>query len=227
VEQVLVFSFTAMANPTLLAAVTVLLLLPNPKMLMLGYLLGALLTSVTIGLVIVFSLEGSGAVSTAKKTINPAVDIALGAILLVISIVLASGKSAERSERRKEREGPKKPKGPPRWQQALAKGSPRITFVVGALLTLPGFSYLSALDGIIKLNPGTAQTVLLVLMVNIIMLALIEIPLISFAIAPEWTAMAIERTTGWFARHAHRVAVVGTGLLGSLLIVRGLITLFA
>ena len=35
-QQVLVFSFTAMANPTLLAATTVLLLLPSPKKLMLG-----------------------------------------------------------------------------------------------------------------------------------------------------------------------------------------------
>ena len=89
-QQVLVFSFTAMANPTLLAAATVLLLLPNPKRLMLGYLLGALTMSVTLGLVIVFWFKNSGGVSTAKHTVNPAVDIALGAILLLLSIVLAS-----------------------------------------------------------------------------------------------------------------------------------------
>ena len=96
---------------------------------------------------------------------------------------------------------------------------------MGALLTLPGFSYLAALSGISKLNYATVPTVLLVLMVNVIMLALIEAPLISFAVAPEWTPRAIERTKAWFAGNAHRIAVFGTAILGALLILRGLITL--
>jgi hypothetical protein len=221
-EQVLVFSLTAMANPSLLAAATVLLILPNPKKLMLGYLAGALMTSVTLGLVIVFALQDSGAVNTAKRTINPVLDIAAGAILLVISIVIGTG----RRPRRKPKEL-KADKAPPRWKQELSKGSPRVTFVVGALLTLPGFSYLGALTGIVKLNYSTVATVLLVLMVNVIMLALIEVPLITFAVAPDWTPRAIDRTKAWFARNAHVIAVRGTAILGTLLIVRGVITLLA
>jgi hypothetical protein len=217
-----VFSLTAMANPSLLAAATVLLILPNPKKLMLGYLAGALMTSVTLGLVIVFALQDSGAVDTAKRTINPVLDIAAGAILLVISIVIGTG----RRPRRKPKE-PKTDKAPPRWQQELSKGSPRVTFVVGALLTLPGFSYLGALSGIIKLNASTVATVLLVLMVNVIMLALIEVPLITFAVAPDWTPRAIERTKAWFARNAQMIVVRGTAVLGTLLIVRGVITLLS
>jgi hypothetical protein len=209
-----------MANPTLLAAATVLLILPNPKKLMLGYLAGALMTSVTLGLVIVFALQDSAAVDTAKRTINPVLDIAVGAILLVVSIVIHTG----RPRHGKPKES-KQDKGPPRWKQELSKGSPRVTFVVGALLTLPGFSYLAALSGIIKLNSSTVATVLLVLMVNVIMLALIEVPLITFAVAPDWTPRAIERTKTWFARNAHVIAVRGTAILGILLILRGVITL--
>ena len=52
-------SLLAMFKPTLLAAVTVMMLLPNPKKLMLGYLLGAYMTSISPGLLIVFSLHGS------------------------------------------------------------------------------------------------------------------------------------------------------------------------
>ena len=37
-----------------------------------------------------------------------------------------------------------------------------MTFVVGAVLSFPGVSYLDALDHIHKLNPGTVPTVLLV-----------------------------------------------------------------
>ena len=140
--QVLVFSLTAALNPTLVAATTVMLLLPSPKKLMLGYLLGAMMTSITLGLVIVFALKSSSLVHTAKHTVNPIVDLALGAIFLVISLVLKTDQDKRLKERRAGRKGPKQDKGPPRWQRAIGKGDARITFVVGALLTLPGASYL-------------------------------------------------------------------------------------
>ena len=57
-SQIYVFALTAALNPTLLAATTVMLVLPSPKRLLLGYLLGALMTSITLGLLIVFTLGG-------------------------------------------------------------------------------------------------------------------------------------------------------------------------
>jgi hypothetical protein len=58
-ETVFVLSLTAALNPTLLTAVTVMLTLPNPKRLLSGYLLGAALTAITCGLLLVFLLSGS------------------------------------------------------------------------------------------------------------------------------------------------------------------------
>jgi hypothetical protein len=219
VSRVFLFAFTAMLNPTLLAATTVMLLLPSPKKLMLGYLLGALLTSITLGLVIVFSLQDSGAVDTAKRSVNPAVDLALGGLLLIVAFVLSRGKL--------ERKRPKKEKGPPRWQRALGKGSPRVTFAVGVALTLPGASYLASLTAISKLDYSDATTVLLVLMVNVIMLALLEIPLIGFYAAPEWTPVAVERAKNWFAMHARTIVVGAAAVIGSLLVLRGVIELLS
>ena len=85
-SQVILLSLTASLNPTLVAATTVMLLLPSPKKLMLGYLLGAYMTSITLGLVIVFSLSNSSASNTTENTISPAVDIALGAIALACRV---------------------------------------------------------------------------------------------------------------------------------------------
>ena len=226
-EQILLFSLTAVLNPTLVAATTVMLLLPSPKKLMLGYLLGAMLTSITLGLVIVFALKSSSLVHTAKHTINPIVDLALGAIFLVISLVLGTGEDKRLEERRARRKGRKPDKGPPRWRRALDKGDARLTFAVGAVLSLPGASYLAALDGIIKLRPGTPLTILLVLMVNAIALLLLELPLIGFAVAPDWTATAIDRAKAWFADHWRRIAVIGTALVGLLLVIRGVIELLS
>jgi Sap, sulfolipid-1-addressing protein len=216
-DHVLLFSFTAMANPTLLAATTVMLLLPNPKALMAGYLLGAMITSVSLGVLIVFELQDSAVVDTAKRTLNPAADLVIGALLLLVAYVLASG--------RPRRSAPTEDKAPPRWQRALRNGSPRTTFVVGVCLTLPGASYLAALTSIVKLDPGDAQSVLLVVLVNVIMLALIEVPLIGYAVAPDRTTRTVERVKDWFRRNGRRSAVIGAALIGGLLVARAVITL--
>ena len=191
---------------------------------MLGYLLGALMTSVTLGLVIVFSIEGSDATTTTKNTLSPAATLALGAVALVAAVVVGTGRQQRASERRRARN---KDKGPPRWQQALGRGSARTTFVVGALLTLPGASYLAGLSRIDKLNYSTAETVLLVVAFNLVMLALLEIPLLCFAIAPGWTVGAIDRAKAWIGRHAHRFVVTALTVLGTLLVIKGLIELLS
>ena len=225
--QVILLSLTASLNPTLVGATTVMLLLPSPSKLMLGYLLGAYLTSITLGLVIVFSATNSGTTNTTENTLSPAVDIALGAIALLAAWVVWSGRHERYRERRRVRKAAKPDKGPPRWQRELSKGSARTTFLVGMLLTLPGASYLAGLDEIDKLHYSTTVTVLLVIGFNLVMLWLLEVPLVSFVIAPEWTPRAIERAKGWVSRHAHVFAVRGLTALGALLIIKGIVGLIS
>jgi hypothetical protein len=225
VSEVILLSLTASLNPTLVAATTVMLLLDKPVRLMLGYLLGAYVTSITLGLVIVFSLSNSSASNTTQNTISPAVDIALGAIALAVSFVLYTGRHEGLRERRQARKAAKPDQGPPRWQRELSKGSARTTFVVGALLTLPGASYLAGLDQIHKLNYSTTVTVLLVIGFNLVMLWLLEVPLIAFLAAPDWTPQAIERAKAWVSRHAHKFAVRGFGVVGALLVIKGIVGL--
>ncbi len=220
--RVFLLSLLAAFNPTLVAATTVMLMLPNPRRLMLGYLLGAMMTSVTLGLVIVYALKDSGAVNTTKRTVSPGVDIALGAILVVVAFVIASDRTADRRERRREA---KEAKGPPRWQRTLSRGTPRTTFVIGALLTLPGASYLAGLHKIDTLKYGVPATVLLVIAFNIVMLALLELPLLSFTVAPKWTPVALERIKAWVARNGRKIAIRGLLIVGALLIIKGIVGL--
>jgi hypothetical protein len=227
VNGTLVYALTAALNPTLLGATTVMLLLDHPKRLLLGYLLGALMTSVTLGLVIVFATDGSS--STAQNTLSPSMDLALGGILLVVAFMIRPGRQpreggrlAERRRRRKEAKGEK---GPPRWQRTLSKGTARTTFIVGALLTLPGASYLIGLHKIADQNPSTAGAVVWVLAFNVIMLALLEIPLIGFIFAPDWTPRAVHRFKEWFSRNSRTLAFRAALVIGLLLIIRGLIYL--
>ena len=223
--QVILLSLTASLNPTLIAATTVMLLLPSPSKLMLGYLLGAYVTSITLGLVIVFAASNSSTTNTTENTLSPTVDIVLGGLALVGAWVVWSGRQQRISERRRARKAAKPDKGPPRWQRELNKGSARTTFLIGMLLTLPGASYLAGLDEIAKLNYSTTVTVLLVIGFNLVMLWLLEVPLASFLIAPDWTPRAIERATAWVSRHAHTFAVRGLTLFGVLMIIKGIIGL--
>ena len=110
--EIFLLALTASLNPTLLAATTLMLLLDHPAKLMLGYLLGALMTSITLGLVIVFSLSQSGAAKTTQHTLSPAVDIALGALFLVIAYVVYTGRVTSARERRRGPEGGQAGQGP-------------------------------------------------------------------------------------------------------------------
>src|SRR6478735_2911832 len=142
--SIFLLSLLAMFTPTLLAAVTVMMLLPNPKRLMLGYLLGAYTTSITLGLLIVFSLHGSASVSTAKHTLGPVEDIVVGLVALLVAFVLGTGKTARLEARRRRRKQAKEEAGEAKesWpERMLGRGSARVTFAVGVVLTLPGVSY--------------------------------------------------------------------------------------
>jgi hypothetical protein len=206
----------------LLTATTVMLLLPDPRRLMLGYWLGAMTTSITLGLVIVFALEGSGSVNTAKRTLSPAADIALGALALLVALVLGTGRDRPVAERRAAR---RRDKRPPRWQQKLSEGTARTTFVIGVLLTLPGASYLAGLSRISKLDYPTASSVLVVIGFNLVMLALLEVPLVAFSVEPKWSVTTMARIKDWAAAHGRRYAAWGLGLVGVALIGKGIVGL--
>jgi hypothetical protein len=225
-SRIFLFALTAALNPTLLTATTVMLLLPNPKRLMLGYLAGAYTTGIIVGLAIVEWLHNSGVVSDTKHTVAPGIDIALGAIALIAAYVVWTGALARRRERRKLKKADR-PKGPPKWQQALSGGSPRTTFLIGLLLSFPGASYLAALTEIHRQNLGPAGDVVVVIAVNVVMLVLLEAPLIAFAVAPDWTPTAIERFRGWMSRRGAEAITIALAIIGAALILRGVLALVA
>lgn len=221
---VLGLALISMLNPSLVAATTVMLLLPQPKALMLGYLVGAYTTAITVGLVIVFTLQGSSFVNGAKRTISPAESIALGAILLLVAFVLQTGRDEpvrERRHRHKEARAEKGGTQEPWAERMLGRGSITIAFAVGAVLSFPGVSYLTALTRIAKVHPGTVPTVLLVVGFVLVQLIPLEVPLIGYALAPERTERAIATFRAWLRRRGRRMAIVGACVLGALMIVRG------
>lgn len=216
------FAFTAALNPTLLAATMVMLFASRPTRLMFGYLLGAWTVSISIGLVIVFALHESGAVQTTQHTLSPAADIVLGLVFLLVAFVIHGDRDARIRERRR---GRAQTKETPRWRRTLDQGSPRMAFVVGILLTLPGASYLVGMTRISNANASTAVTALAVVLFCVIMLLLIEIPLAGFAVAPDATRRIVKRFTDWVGSNARTIVERAALIIGGLLLLRAVITL--
>jgi hypothetical protein len=57
------------------------------------------------------------------------------------------------------------------------------------------------------------------------MLILLELPLLGYAIAPDWTPGTVERSKAWVGRNGHKAAVIALTVLGSALVVKGTIGL--
>lgn len=226
--QILGLAVLAMVNPTLLAAVTVMLLLPDPRRLMVGYLLGAYLTGVACGVLILYELQGSSALETSKQAISPGQDLVLGVLLLIVAMALGEGRGREWRQRRaarKEAGAARKEKADPLPMRLLGRGSARVAFAVGILLSFPGGSYLVALGHIDRLEAGTAASVALVLGFCLIQLTLLELPLLGYLFAPERTAAAVAGFREWLGRNGRRVGARAAAILGLLLILRGAIFL--
>jgi Sap, sulfolipid-1-addressing protein len=213
--------------PTLLACVTVMLLLPRPERLLLGFWLGAMAMSVTCGLIVVFALGGSsGATTTTRHTISPIAEITLGAILLLLALVFFSGRDQRYNARVEHRREKQAAKPPSKMMQRLQHGTPRTTFVVGALIIgIPGVSYLTAMDLLTKQHLSNFASVLVVLAFNVIMLLLLEIPMAFYAVAPDGTASAVSSFKDWLTRDENRIAYWCALIAGAALLAIGVVHL--
>ena len=218
--EVVLFSFASALNPTLLAATTVMLLLPHPDRLMLGYWLGAMAMSIASGLLVVYALQGSGAESTTKDTLTPVEDYVVAAGALVAAYLLASGAvlriRARRARRRKE------PKKTPKWEERMRSGTFTTTLVLGVALSLPGATYFLLLDRLSKLHYSVVLTVLILIGSNLIQLIVLEVPMLAFAIWPEQTPNAIDSVKVWVGAHGREYGAIALVVIGVALAVRGI-----
>jgi hypothetical protein len=207
--------------PALLAVVLVSLRAPHPGRLLASFLAAGLLTTMTIGLVVIYALKDTALVSTSRESFDPAVQVTVGLLAVLAAIILRHRPVMPRSGPAPETDAP----APGRIERMLDHGAP-LAFVAGIVLNvIPGFAPLIALKNIAELDEGPAATVALLLGFYLIMFALIEIPLAGYLIAPARTAQAIPRFNTWLDRNAARLAVNALGIVGIFLVIRGIVGL--
>ncbi len=232
--SLLVLAFEAALYPTLLAAVVILLSLERPARLIAAYLAGGLTISVGLGLLIVFALDGSGAVAGGDTSLlSWTGDLVIGGLAVLFSVALAMHADDRMRARRQTRRGapapeaeaevaPVEPKGEPWTQRLLTRGSAPVVFVAALFVNVPGAAYLVALKDIAAADEATAAVVGQILLFNVIMFLLAEIPLVGLLVAPAKTGELVDRMNVWLRDHSRQLAIGVCFTLGVYLIVRGL-----
>jgi hypothetical protein len=225
--DVIPLAFLSALYPTLLAVVVLVLQRPDPRRLLAAYLAGAMLTSMIVGYVIVTALKSGNVVGGSDTTVGPGVNLAGGAIALLLVWFLVSDWGRERRERMKERKEAKRAGSikQPWSERVIQRGSVSLTFVVGMVLNLPGAMYLVALKDVAAADLGTAETLGVLLAYNLIMFQWAELPLIGYAVAPDRTKVLITNMNHWLRDHARQLAIVICSIAAAFLITRGIVGL--
>ncbi len=221
--QLVLLALSAALYPTLLAAVVILLSQPRRLPLLSAYLAGGLTISIVLGLVIVNGLDASHTLDTSKSTLSWTADLTVGGLALLLAVALATRADQRLRSRRKARRPAKPEDGREPWsERILARGSVPIVFAAGLAINLPGASYLIALKDIAAGHHPGGVILFQVLIFNLIMFALAEIPWFGLVFAPQRTDALVGRMDHLISANGRRIAIGVCALFGVLLIARGI-----
>jgi hypothetical protein len=228
--QFFALAFTAALNPKLLALDLLLIDNRRPRAMFSSVLLGGMTVALTIGLLDVLTVHADAI--NAQKKASAGVDLALGLLLLVVGALLATGilpprKRTQAPAGTAEQEAPQEQVAKKESWAARTLAEPRLglAMLIGAVIGLPGASYLTALHHLITGKYSTATLVIAVIVFVIIEFLLIIIPFTFLELWPEKTKMVLKRSQGWLAGHALQLMAGIALALGAYLTVSGLIRL--
>jgi hypothetical protein len=225
--DILVLALGAAFYPTLLAIVLVVLTRPRPVRLLAAYLAGGMLAGLGVGFVFVFVLNGAGVDDGGgdQSTASAILDIVVGGISLILAAILLTGRDPRPARMRKQRSHASSPEKPSWTQRAVRHDSLRVAFALGVLLDLPSVWYLLALKDIATGGYSTAGQVALIIGFNLIMFAVIEIPLVAYLLAPDRAAAIVAGFNAWLRSHARQIAAAVAGVVGVYLVAKGVVSL--
>jgi hypothetical protein len=221
VTEVFVLAVIAALDAGLVAAAVVLMGRPRPAQHLLAYLIGGMSLSIVFGLLIVLGLHGSELLREPDRSTQAVIELAAGAVMIVVAVAVGSGR---RLHWHPHRAGHGDADGPQRsslYERALGRHSVWIAWAAGAVYSVPGVEYLAGLVLLAKVGAPAASEVLAVLGFNLIMFAVIELPLLGFVLAPQRTRSLTEKLNRWMTDHRRILIVTVTGAVGIYLLVSG------
>jgi hypothetical protein len=199
-----------------LVALLLLLGATRPRARSVVFLLGAAVCLLTVGFLFVFVLRGVGLNQSSNATPRYALRLGLGVLFLIGAWVLAHR--------------PPKPKAaaddqPSRVTKAVASSGLLAVFVVGVAMYTPSPTYLAALDIVAGTKMSAPAAVAWVLILVVLVLITIELPILLYFLAPDWTIPKLQAVNTWLGRNGRALLVYVLAGLGIWQIVDGLVGL--
>lgn len=209
--------------PILVVVDLIALRAERPVPLLAWFLAGGLLTTISEGLVVVFALEGT-TLGSSRATAGGWANVVGGSVALLAAYLLRARVARSRDERPATQAPVKKVS---RTERMIEHGGV-YAFGAGVVLNLvPGIFPLIALRNISSLSYGTGTKVMLVIGLYLVMFALIEVPLVGLLVAPARVEPRVRGLNSWLDRNGKRAAIDALGVVGLILLVRGLVQLVA
>jgi hypothetical protein len=174
---------------------------------------------IAVGVIVLFVLRP--ALGSAHFTL-PRVQIVIGALLLVNAAILATGLAGKRGD------GPAgltarkfAPLATRAWQ--LLDGRSLWTAGVAGLgIALPSVDYLAVLALIVVSGAAASVQVGALLLFNVVAFGFVEIPLISYLVAPDRTRATLVALQDWLRSRRRRAVTVLLAAVGCVLLGAGL-----
>lgn len=211
----LVMAAAVSLEPFRIGMTVLMLNRPRPLLQLLVFLIGGFAMGTTVGAIVLFVMRP--ALGSAHFTL-PRAQMAIGALALVVAAVVATGVLGPKPDREP---------GPlvTRAKQLLGGHSLWTAGAAGLGIALPSVDYLAALALIVASGAAAATQVGALLLFNVVAFGLVELPLISYLVAPERTRAALSALHDWLQTRRHRKIAAVVAVVGCVLLVAGFVGL--
>jgi hypothetical protein len=191
---VLVMALAVSVEPFRIGMTVLMLNRPRPALQLLAFLCGGFAMGMTVGLVVLFVFHR--ALRESSYFTLPNVQILIGVVALLVAVVVAVPGLWDLRPTRLARPA----------KQLLSGPSLAVAGVAGLGIALPSVDYLAALAVILASGTAALTQVATLVMFNIVAFAFIEIPLLTYVLAPKTTVRWVAALNDWI-RARRRVEV--------------------
>lgn len=220
--EVLVLALSTVVRPTSAAAVFAMLAAARPTRLLLAYIIAGAAFSGGLGVVVVILLSGWTR-PAAQDDVRAVIGIVIGAVSLGYAAGVLSGRLRQPAGGADDSNIT--PDANSWLGRQLADLSVPRAAVAGVLTHLPGLFYIAALNAIANSTSSVVDQIFQVAVYNGIWFALPIAALVLDAHRPVELQDFLRRATRWVAHHEREILITAFGLLGTYLIVKGIVEL--
>ena len=192
--------------PTLIVVDVLAFQTTSPEGILLAFLASGLLTTVTIGTLIVVAFDNSQFGSSSQTSSTDVVlDLVIAGLAFLCALILA--RLPQRPKKKPKPPSAKRQAGSDLMARATEHGAP-IAFVGGVLFNIvPGLWPLIALKDLMELHYSTLRVVATLLVFYLVMFVFLEVPIVAYVVAGDWTGNAVTRFNAWLGANHRRIAV--------------------